>query len=46
MNELMQLGGWRSNAMVLRYSHLDASHLAVAAAKMDTFQVQTEKVLA
>lgn len=32
--ELMQLGGWSSYAMVLRYSHLAQDHLASAAAKV------------
>lgn len=34
LQELMHLGGWKSYAMVLRYSHLSADHLAGAAAKI------------
>jgi integrase len=34
LQELMQLGGWKSYSMVLRYSHLSAAHLAGAAAKI------------
>ncbi len=31
MHELMQLGGWQSYVMVLRYAHLAPEHLAAAA---------------
>lgn len=31
LHELMQLGGWKSYAMVLRYAHLAPDHLAQAA---------------
>lgn len=31
LQQLMELGGWRSYAMVLRYSHLAPDHLATAA---------------
>jgi len=34
LHELMQLGGWSSYAMVLRYSHLAPDHLAAAADKL------------
>jgi integrase len=34
LHELMQLGGWSSYAMVLRYSHLAPDHLAQAAEKV------------
>lgn len=34
LQELMQLGGWKSYAMVLRYAHLAPDHLAQAAAKV------------
>jgi integrase len=33
-HELMQLGGWNSYAMVLRYAHLAPDHLAAAAEKV------------
>jgi integrase len=32
--ELMQLGGWKSYSMVMRYAHLAPDHLAAAAAKI------------
>lgn len=34
LQELMQLGGWASYSMVLRYSHLAPDHLAAAAEKL------------
>jgi integrase len=34
LHELMQLGGWNSYAMVLRYAHLAPDHLAEAAEKV------------
>jgi integrase len=34
LQELMQLGGWKSYAMVLRYAHLAPDHLAKAAGKV------------
>ncbi len=34
LHELMMLGGWKSLAMVQRYSHLSPDHLAGAAAKV------------
>lgn len=34
LQELMQLGGWKSYSMVLRYAHLAPEHLAEAAARV------------
>jgi integrase len=34
LHELMQLGGWKSYSMVLRYAHLAPDHLAQAAEKV------------
>jgi integrase len=34
LHELMQLGGWRTYASVLRYAHLATNHLAAAAEKV------------
>lgn len=34
LQELMELGGWKSYAMVLRYGHLAPEHLAAAASKV------------
>jgi integrase len=34
LHELMQLGGWASYQMVLRYAHLAPDHLALAAQKV------------
>jgi integrase len=34
LHELMQLGGWQSYVMVLRYAHLAPEHLAAAASKI------------
>ena len=31
LQELMELGGWKSYKMVLRYAHLAGDHLRVAA---------------
>lgn len=36
LHELMQLGGWASYQMVLRYAHLAPDHLASAAEKIGT----------
>jgi len=33
--ELMELGGWKSYEMVLRYAHLAPEHLADAARRID-----------
>lgn len=35
LQELMELGGWKSYEMVLRYAHLAPEHLANAAARID-----------
>ena len=35
--ELMQLGGWKSDAMVRRYAHFSADHLQKAARKCSSF---------
>jgi integrase len=34
LHEVMQLGGWASYSMVLRYAHLGPKHLAAAAARV------------
>lgn len=34
INALMSLGGWKSPAMVFRYTHINASHLAPSQAKV------------
>ncbi|MGH7107170.1 MAG: tyrosine-type recombinase/integrase [Acetobacteraceae bacterium] len=36
LHELMQLGGWASYAMVLRYAHLAPDHLSEAAERLST----------
>lgn len=43
LHELMQLGGWASYSMVLRYAHLAPDHLAAAAEKVGTFGAQRKK---
>ena len=35
LQELMELGGWKSYEMVLRYAHLSPEHLAEAAARIE-----------
>lgn len=41
LQELMELGGWSSYEMVMRYAHLAADHLRVAACRLDgTFTSQ------
>jgi integrase len=35
LRELMELGGWASYEMVLRYAHLAADHLRGAACRID-----------
>jgi len=35
LQELMELGGWKSYEMVLRYAHLAPEHLADAAARIE-----------
>lgn len=44
LQELMELGGWASYEMVLRYAHLAADHLRGAAGRIDgTFAAQRAK---
>ena len=43
LQELMQLGGWSSYVMVLRYGHLAPDQLASAAAKVGTFGAQKKR---
>jgi integrase len=43
LQELMQLGDWKSYEMVLRYSHLAPDHLAAAASKLSTKRAQSRK---
>lgn len=35
LQELQQLGGWRSFEMVLRYAHLSSNHLREAAERVN-----------
>jgi hypothetical protein len=35
LQELMELGGWKSFEMVLRYAHLAPEHLSSAAARIE-----------
>ena len=43
LQELMELGGWASFEMVLRYAHLAADHLRGAACRIDdTFLSHTK----
>ena len=35
LQELMELGGWKSYEMVLRYAHLAPEHLSSAAARIE-----------
>ena len=35
LQELMELGGWKSYEMVLRYAHLAPEHLSAAAARIE-----------
>ena len=35
LQELMELGGWKPDDMVLRYTHLAPEHLADAAARIE-----------
>lgn len=35
LQELMQLGGWKSYEMVLRYAHLAPEHLSAAARRIE-----------
>ena len=44
LQELMELGGWKSYEMVLRYAHLAPEHLADAAARIERrFEVITHE---
>lgn len=44
LQELMELGGWASYEMVLRYAHFAADHLRGAAGRNDgTFSPHKEK---
>jgi integrase len=44
LQELMELGGWASYEMVLRYAHLAADHLRAAANRInDTFLTHKQK---
>ena len=44
LQELMELGGWSSYEMVLRYAHLAADHLRTAAGRIDdTFSTHGQK---
>ena len=45
LQELMELGGWSTHEMVLRYAHLAADHLLSAACRIDgTFSSQRSKI--
>jgi hypothetical protein len=35
LQELMELGGWKSYEMVLRYAHLAPEHLSAAAQRIE-----------
>jgi len=35
LQELMELGGWKSHEMVLRYAHLAPEHLSAAAQRIE-----------
>ncbi len=39
LQELMELGGWESYEMVLRYAHLAPEHLANAASRIEQHRV-------
>lgn len=43
LHELMQLGGWSSYSMVLRYAHLAPDHLASAAEKLGRNRAQQKR---
>jgi integrase len=44
LQQLMELGGWASYEMVLRYAHLAADHLRAAANRIkDTFLIHKQK---
>lgn len=45
LQELMELGGWASLEMVMRYAHLAADHLQAAAGRINgTFSSQAQKI--
>ncbi len=44
LQELMELGGWSSYQMVLRYAHLGSAHLHRAADNLSTIQLQSNVV--
>ncbi|HEX6612273.1 MAG TPA: hypothetical protein VF022_00210 [Rhodanobacteraceae bacterium] len=45
LRELMELGGWASYEMVLRYAHLATDHLRGAASRIDgTFLTHKPKL--
>jgi len=45
LQELMELGSWTTFEMVMRYAHLAADHLRVAACRLDgTITSQSVKV--
>lgn len=44
LQELMEMGGWKSYAMVLRYAHLAPDHLAEAAEKVSAVAPAKAKV--
>ncbi|MBL4868037.1 MAG: site-specific integrase [Pseudomonadales bacterium] len=43
LHELMELGGWSSYDMVLKYAHLSATHLSESAKNVDTNLAQSGK---
>ena len=45
LQELMELGGWKSYEMVLRYAHLAPEHLSNAAARIERgLEIVTDEV--
>jgi integrase len=45
LQELMELGGWKSYEMVLRYAHLAPEHLSDAAARIERrLEIVTDEV--
>jgi len=43
LQELMELGGWKSFEMVLRYAHLAPEHLSQAAGRIERTSEIVEK---
>ena len=43
LQELMELGGWKSYEMVLRYAHLAPDHLSHAAARIEQTWTSVEQ---